>query len=317
MSPLEHRGLGRRPPGRLAAYGLAGLTSLVALGLSFALDPVVEHSPATLFLGAVMLSAWYGGFGPGLLATVSAAAAITYVFEAPTFQFGLETVSTAIDLLIFLLVAFLISALDAHLLEEHRRAEAARREAEAARALAEEAVRIRDNFLASVAHDLKSPLTVVSGQAELLSRRLAGSQQLDPFRFWLGCFSCTRLVSRRPTDPSGTPRSRASRLRRVNGNRWWPPAPPAHRLRPDHPRPRCRPHLRRAPRRRHGSRAPKHSRRYSRRWLTTTVSALAWWWSPSRVARVSSGMRSGCFPPRACTSSPLRTRCCARWTCRC
>jgi hypothetical protein len=60
----------------LPAYGVAVLASLAAALLSLAVNPIIVHAPFTLFLGAVMLSAWYGGLGPGLLATVGAAATI-------------------------------------------------------------------------------------------------------------------------------------------------------------------------------------------------------------------------------------------------
>jgi PAS domain S-box-containing protein len=38
--------------------------------LSYPLEPYVDRGDFPLYLGAVMLSAWYGGFGPGLLTTV-------------------------------------------------------------------------------------------------------------------------------------------------------------------------------------------------------------------------------------------------------
>jgi signal transduction histidine kinase len=67
-----------------------------------------------------------------------------------------------------------LSTLGAH--EDERRrlyeeAHRARAEAEVARAQAEDAVRIRDQVLAAVAHDLRTPLTAIRGQAQLLSRR--------------------------------------------------------------------------------------------------------------------------------------------------
>jgi signal transduction histidine kinase len=49
-----------------------------------------------------------------------------------------------------------------------------------ARALAEEAVRSRDEFLTSVAHDLKNPLGAIKGYAQLLQRRLRTTRGLDP-----------------------------------------------------------------------------------------------------------------------------------------
>jgi len=43
-----------------------------------------------------------------------------------------------------------------------------------ARVLAEDAVRVRDQFLATISHDLKSPLTMIKGRAQLLRQTLAG-----------------------------------------------------------------------------------------------------------------------------------------------
>jgi signal transduction histidine kinase len=198
--PPEPLALGRRPPRRLLTYGLAVLVSLVALGVSYALNAMVEHSPFALFLGAVTLSAWRGGLGPGLLATLIAAVAINAVAEGPAFTLGPATANAAIDLLTFLLVALLISSLNAHLREARRRAEHSKREAEVARAVAEEAACIRENILASVAHDLRSPLTVVSGQAELLLRRLAGGRQFDSAVLEAGLARIVATANRMRTD---------------------------------------------------------------------------------------------------------------------
>jgi PAS domain S-box-containing protein len=49
---------------------------------------------------------------------------------------------------------------------------AARTDAEAARAAAEEAMRVRDEFIANVSHDLQSPLTAIKGHMQLLRRRV-------------------------------------------------------------------------------------------------------------------------------------------------
>lgn len=59
-------------------------------------------------------------------------------------------------------------------LRDHLQARSAAEEAERqARLQAEEAARIRDEFLTSVAHDLKNPLGTIKGYAQLLERRAA------------------------------------------------------------------------------------------------------------------------------------------------
>jgi two-component system sensor kinase len=49
---------------------LAAAASGLAWILSYPLEPYVDRGDFPLYLGAVMLSAWYGGLGPGLLTTV-------------------------------------------------------------------------------------------------------------------------------------------------------------------------------------------------------------------------------------------------------
>lgn len=56
--------------------------------------------------------------------------------------------------------------------------QAARAAAQEAQARAEAAVQLRDTFLSIAAHELKTPLTSLLGQAQLLERRLAAADQL-------------------------------------------------------------------------------------------------------------------------------------------
>src|SRR5215472_11612674 len=60
---------------RLARYGVAVAATAAAWLLSLLLAPLVDPSDLPLFVGAVMLSAWYGGLGPGLVATALGALA--------------------------------------------------------------------------------------------------------------------------------------------------------------------------------------------------------------------------------------------------
>ena len=105
-------------------YGFAIVLSVIALALTLVLWPMIRPSVFPLFLAAVMLSAWYGGLGPGLLATVLTVTAIDYFF-LPSPSTRLVALEVSLRLGIFALVALLISSLTA----ARQRAEAALRKA--------------------------------------------------------------------------------------------------------------------------------------------------------------------------------------------
>src|SRR3954469_12362093 len=64
---------------RLARYGVAVLSVGISIALRRILGRVVEDSgPFLFFTPAVIISAWYGGIGPGILATVASIAAADY-----------------------------------------------------------------------------------------------------------------------------------------------------------------------------------------------------------------------------------------------
>jgi signal transduction histidine kinase len=113
------------------------------------------------------VSAWYGGLGPSLLATALAALFVDYFFIAPVYQLELSLDNT-VRTLVFVLVALLISWVDAarkRAIEERDRMLAREQEA---REAAEAANRAKDEFLAMVTHELRTPLGVIKGWAEML-----------------------------------------------------------------------------------------------------------------------------------------------------
>jgi transcriptional regulator with PAS, ATPase and Fis domain len=67
----------------IRGYGAAVLSVLVALLISHWPFLHLESAPVSLFLCAVMFSAWWGGVGPGFLATVLSALAFYYSFLPP------------------------------------------------------------------------------------------------------------------------------------------------------------------------------------------------------------------------------------------
>ncbi|HEY9896210.1 MAG TPA: DUF4118 domain-containing protein [Candidatus Sericytochromatia bacterium] len=97
---------------QLSRYGIAGLSVLLATLLMLLLDTVLAmtQSPFLLFFGAVMVSAWSGGFGPGLVATVLSGLISAYYFIPPLYSLSFNWVSSS-RLSLFLLEGVLISAL--------------------------------------------------------------------------------------------------------------------------------------------------------------------------------------------------------------
>jgi PAS domain S-box-containing protein len=68
---------------RLLVYLGSVLAILAALLVSLILREVIEPTPFLIFWPAVTLCAWYGGLGPGLLATSLTVVLINYFFQYP------------------------------------------------------------------------------------------------------------------------------------------------------------------------------------------------------------------------------------------
>src|SRR5919204_3262417 len=101
----------------LARYALAVALTAVAVFASLLLAP--HWNPRHLllpFYPAVMLSAWYGGFGAGLLATLLSALAMDYFWLPPVPSIGIREPGDIMGFLLFLGVGLLVSALNARLL---------------------------------------------------------------------------------------------------------------------------------------------------------------------------------------------------------
>src|SRR5215204_4853298 len=103
-------------------YGVAVLAVGAALGIKLLLDPLtVQDTPFLLVFSAIIVSAWYGGLGPGLLATVVSALATDYFFLYPR---GILTGFSVegIDVLAFMLEGVLVSVLTSSLRSARDRA---------------------------------------------------------------------------------------------------------------------------------------------------------------------------------------------------
>jgi PAS domain S-box-containing protein len=104
-------------------YGVAMAAVGAALGTKLLLDPLtVQDTPFLLVFGAIIVSSWYGGLGPGLLATAVSALATDYFFLYPRgilTGFSLE----GIDVITFILEGVLVSLLTSSLRSARDRAQ--------------------------------------------------------------------------------------------------------------------------------------------------------------------------------------------------
>lgn len=151
----------------IARYGLAVLSVLTALVITQLLWRWVEPHPTSLFLAAVTVSAWYGGLRPSLLATALAAVAVDYFFIAPIYHLELSLDNT-VRTSVFVLVALLISWVDAARKRAIKERDVMLVREQEARRMAESANRAKDEFLAMVTHELRTPLSVITGWAGIL-----------------------------------------------------------------------------------------------------------------------------------------------------
>jgi signal transduction histidine kinase/CheY-like chemotaxis protein len=179
-------------------YGMAVLAVVFALLIRWPLTPLFGGSvPFMFFFPAIMFAAWFGGLGPGLLATVLSAVGANYLLVSTTAVARLPGSGSRIaQLVVFTTIGIFMSLLNERLhaarrrdaeaaeknrrqAEELRQAESAAREseerfrvsadaAETARREAESASRSKDEFLATVSHELRTPLNAILGWAQLL-----------------------------------------------------------------------------------------------------------------------------------------------------
>ena len=62
---------------------------------------MIEPTSSPLFLAAVVVSAWYGGLGPGLFTTALGALGKAYFFMTPMRSLHIEDAATALQLGLF------------------------------------------------------------------------------------------------------------------------------------------------------------------------------------------------------------------------
>jgi signal transduction histidine kinase len=177
-------------------YGLAFVTTMVALAIDLVLRTFLNESSIVLYVVAAMLSASYGGFRAGLAVVVMAD--LTNVLHSYNPHFSLAVGVHGFErLVIFTAVGLLVSWLE----HRSRRAEEAFRvinrdlekRVRARTAALEESNKQLEDFSYSLAHDLRGPLRTMEGFADILNSD-HGNELSDDAR---GCVRKIQLSAQR------------------------------------------------------------------------------------------------------------------------
>lgn len=181
-------------------YGFSVVVMLVAFLLTRVLWPFIQPAPVPLFFAAIFAAFW-GGFGPGLFASIVSALVIDFFFVPPYDHFELNT-PNFVRIGVFITVSTLVSWLNTtrkKLMDERGQLlikiegfnEALRAKVDTAtqelshtnEALLKtqqhlarsERMAIVGQMAASLAHEIGTPLNAISGHLELL----AGNKEND------------------------------------------------------------------------------------------------------------------------------------------
>jgi two-component system sensor histidine kinase KdpD len=146
--------------GYVWAAGEALACTLAGLAMTPRFDPV---NIAMVYLLAVVVVALRFSRGAAIAASVLSIVAFNFFFVPPVWTFHVHDAQHLLTFAIMLAVALIIS----HLVYSVRR----QASAQAALEVAAETERVRSALLASISHDLRTPLAVMSGAASSLAER--------------------------------------------------------------------------------------------------------------------------------------------------
>lgn len=177
----------RHPPaGYLASVPIVALgLAAVLLGRYFLPDNF--YFPGTPMMLSVLLVALFWGVGPALFSVLLGALALDYFYLPPFGYFNWFRWDGLLQMLPFVIAGVAVAIITGQRESARLRALMAEEEAnERAEELAlanqelEQANRLKDQFLSMASHELKTPITTISGQAQIALRRLSKQKELPP-----------------------------------------------------------------------------------------------------------------------------------------
>ena len=144
-------------------YAAAIAATLACTAAGFLMTPRFDPvNIAMVYLLAVVAIALFFSRGPAVFASILCVAAFDFMFVPPQGTFVIDDAQYLLTFAIMLAVALVIS----HLTENIRR----KAKEQSALAIEAETERIRSALLASISHDLRTPLAVMSGASSTLAQ---------------------------------------------------------------------------------------------------------------------------------------------------
>jgi signal transduction histidine kinase len=163
---------------RYAGYLFAVLACCVATLARFAVAPIVgDRAHFFTYMLALLAVARYCGFGPALLTSVLGGLMGMFFFMPPTFSFYVADYGGMLVLCLYFIVAVTASWLCGSLHAAEQRARSKQQELESAEQTLRGADRRKDEFLATLAHELRNPLAPLQNAVHVL--HAAGSAEPD------------------------------------------------------------------------------------------------------------------------------------------
>ena len=157
---------------RIAAYGIAVVATALAVLVRDLLTPILGYDlPFLTFYPAVMVASWYGGLGPGLVATSLSTFSALHFFISPSLSGGHIRFPDLLALFLFTLINMLVASLSEKLHQAIRRAETDAVLVKRSEERMRQAEQRKDEFLAILGHELRSPLNNLGSALHLLRTR--------------------------------------------------------------------------------------------------------------------------------------------------
>lgn len=151
----------------LAALAAIGVATLARLALS----EFTGHAyPFATICLAIVFSAWYGGFGPTILAAALGYASLWIPLDTHSLPGN-----PAVRVVFYIAFTFVIATLGELMARARQRIELQIAELQRQQAALEEAAQRKDEFLAVLAHELRNPLAPIASALDILNQ-----PRLDP-----------------------------------------------------------------------------------------------------------------------------------------